>query len=89
MASKTAASASCQAVTGATGRVTQEVGDGEWTTDLAKNGHGPELLIVECYFYAKRVTPDRRGGGPVTNRRCQRRRPTIVTGPHHESRNDQ
>jgi ribonuclease BN (tRNA processing enzyme) len=30
-------------------------GDGEWTDELARIGRDADLLIAECYFYAKAV----------------------------------
>jgi ribonuclease BN (tRNA processing enzyme) len=37
------------------GRVVAYTGDGEWTDDLAKIGRGADLVIAECYYYAKPV----------------------------------
>jgi ribonuclease BN (tRNA processing enzyme) len=36
-------------------RVVAYTGDGEWTADLAKIGLDADLLIAECYFYAKPI----------------------------------
>jgi ribonuclease BN (tRNA processing enzyme) len=36
-------------------RVVSYTGDGEWTADLAEVGRNADLLIAECYFYAKPV----------------------------------
>lgn len=36
-------------------RVVAYTGDGEWTEDLAKIGLDADLLIAECYYYAKPV----------------------------------
>lgn len=36
-------------------RVVAYTGDGEWTEDLAKIGWDADLLIAECYFYAKPI----------------------------------
>src|SRR5438309_1117885 len=33
----------------------EHTGDGEWTEDLAKIGRDADLLIAECYYYAKPV----------------------------------
>jgi ribonuclease BN (tRNA processing enzyme) len=37
------------------GKVVAYTGDGEWTDDLAKIGRDADLLIAECYYYAKPV----------------------------------
>jgi ribonuclease BN (tRNA processing enzyme) len=37
------------------GKVVAYTGDGEWTDDLARIGRDADLLIAECYFYAKPV----------------------------------
>ena len=37
------------------GNVLSYTGDGEWTAELAKIGHGADLLIAESYFYDKPV----------------------------------
>ena len=36
-------------------KVIAYTGDGEWTEDLAKIGRDADLLIAECYYYAKPV----------------------------------
>jgi ribonuclease BN (tRNA processing enzyme) len=36
-------------------RVVAYTGDGEWTEDLARIGKDADLLIAECYYYAKPV----------------------------------
>jgi ribonuclease BN (tRNA processing enzyme) len=36
-------------------KVIAYTGDGEWTADLAKIGRDADLLIAECYYYAKPV----------------------------------
>jgi ribonuclease BN (tRNA processing enzyme) len=37
------------------GKVVAYTGDGEWTEDLARIGHDADLLIAECYGYAKPI----------------------------------
>jgi len=37
------------------GKVVAYTGDTEWTDDVAKTARGADLLIAECYFYAKPV----------------------------------
>ena len=37
------------------GRVVAYTGDTEWTADVAKIAAGADLLIAECYFYAKPI----------------------------------
>jgi len=37
------------------GKVVAYTGDGEWTEELGRIGRGADLLIAECYFYAKPV----------------------------------
>jgi ribonuclease BN (tRNA processing enzyme) len=37
------------------GRVIAYTGDTEWTDDVAKIAAGADLLIAECYFYAKPI----------------------------------
>jgi ribonuclease BN (tRNA processing enzyme) len=37
------------------GKAVAYTGDGEWTEDLAKIGRDADLLIAECYYYAKPV----------------------------------
>ena len=37
------------------GRVVSYTGDTEWTEDVAKIAAGADLLIAECYFYAKPI----------------------------------
>jgi ribonuclease BN (tRNA processing enzyme) len=37
------------------GRVVAYTGDGEWTDELAKLGADADLLIAECYAYAKPI----------------------------------
>lgn len=37
------------------GRVVAYTGDTEWTDDVAKIADGADLLIAECYFYAKSI----------------------------------
>jgi ribonuclease BN (tRNA processing enzyme) len=39
----------------AAGKVVAYTGDGEWTDELARIGRDADLLIAECYFYAKAV----------------------------------
>lgn len=36
-------------------KVIAYTGDGEWTEDLAKIGRDADLLIAECYYYAKPI----------------------------------
>jgi len=36
-------------------KVIAYTGDGEWTEDLGKIGRDADLLIAECYYYAKPV----------------------------------
>jgi ribonuclease BN (tRNA processing enzyme) len=37
------------------GRVVAYTGDTEWTDDVARIAEGADLLIAECYFYAKPI----------------------------------
>ncbi len=37
------------------GRIVAYTGDTEWTDDVAKIAAGADLLIAECYFYAKPI----------------------------------
>ena len=37
------------------GRVVAYTGDTEWTPDVARIAEGADLLIAECYFYAKPI----------------------------------
>jgi ribonuclease BN (tRNA processing enzyme) len=37
------------------GRVIAYTGDTEWTDEVARIAAGADLLIAECYFYAKRI----------------------------------
>jgi ribonuclease BN (tRNA processing enzyme) len=37
------------------GKVVAYTGDTEWTDDVARIGRGADLLIAECYYYAKPV----------------------------------
>jgi ribonuclease BN (tRNA processing enzyme) len=37
------------------GRVVAYTGDGEWTPEMARVGRDADLLIAECYFFAKPV----------------------------------
>jgi ribonuclease BN (tRNA processing enzyme) len=36
-------------------KVVAYTGDGEWTADLARIGHDADLLIAECYAFAKPI----------------------------------
>jgi ribonuclease BN (tRNA processing enzyme) len=37
------------------GKIVAYTGDTEWTDDIAETARGADLLIAECYFYAKPV----------------------------------
>jgi ribonuclease BN (tRNA processing enzyme) len=36
-------------------KVIAYTGDGEWTDAMAQMGHGADLVIAECYYYAKPI----------------------------------
>jgi len=36
-------------------KVIAYTGDGEWTAEMAQMGHGADLVIAECYYYAKPI----------------------------------
>jgi ribonuclease BN (tRNA processing enzyme) len=38
-------------------KVIAYTGDGEWTDEMAQMGQGTDLVIAECYYYAKPINP--------------------------------
>jgi len=36
-------------------KVIAYTGDGEWTAEMAQMGQGADLVIAECYYYAKPI----------------------------------
>jgi ribonuclease BN (tRNA processing enzyme) len=61
------------------GKVVAYTGDGEWTEDLAKIGRDADLLIAECYSYAKPITWHLNYPALVTHRKDLGARRTILT----------
>jgi ribonuclease BN (tRNA processing enzyme) len=56
-----------------------DTGAGEWTEDRAKFGRDADLLIAECYSYAKPITWHLNYPALVTHRQDRGARRTILT----------